>query len=67
MNSDKIVQFYIKHNATLEEVIQVRQYLDELIDDSDKLKCLYAYGVDNWFGYDEAMHEFYKEEDEEEE
>ena len=66
MNSDKIVQFYIEHNATLDEVIELRHYLDELEYSADKLDCLYTYGVDNWPGYEEAMHEFYKKEDEEE-
>ena len=66
MNSDKIVQFYIEHNATLEEVIELRRYLDELEHSADKLNCLYAYGVDNWFGYEEAIQEFYEKEDEEE-
>ena len=66
MNSDKIVQFYIEPNATLAEVIELRRYLDELEYSADKLNCLYAYGVDNWFGYEEALQEFYKKEDEEE-
>ena len=66
MNSDKIVQFYIEHNATLDEVIELRRYLDELEYSADKLNCLYAYGVDNWFGYEEALQEVYKKEDEEE-
>ena len=66
MNSDKIVQFYIEHNATLDEVIELRRYLDELEYSADKLDCLYAYGVDNWPGYEEAIQEFYKKEDEEE-
>ena len=59
MNSDMIVDYYISHNATLAEVIQVRQYLDELIDDSKKLDYLYIHGVDNWSGYREAMIDLY--------
>jgi hypothetical protein len=66
MDSDKIVTFYIEHNATLEEVIELRRYLDELEYSADKLDCLYAYGVDNWPGYEEAIKEFYDNEDEEE-
>ena len=65
MDSDKIVTFYIEHNATLEEVIELRRYLDELEHSADKLDCLYAYGVDNWPGYEEAIKEFYDNEDEE--
>ena len=67
MNSDMIVDYYISHNATLAEVIQVRQYLDSLEDDSKKLDYLYSYGVDNWSGYSEAMHDYYNIEDEDEE
>lgn len=66
MDSDKIVTFYIEHNATLEEVIELRRYLDELEHSADKLDCLYAYGVDNWPSYEEAIKEFYDNEDEEE-
>ena len=38
--------------------------LEQLEESNDKLNCLYAYGVDNWFGYDEAMHEYYNNEEE---
>ena len=64
MNNDKIINFYIKNNATIEEVIELRRYLDELEDAANKLSYLEAYGVDNWFGYDEAMHEYYNNEEE---
>ncbi len=65
MNNDKIVNFYIKNNATIEEVIELRRYLDELEDTTNKYYALEASGVDNWDGYSYAMEELKenKEED----
>lgn len=64
INNDKIINFYIKNNATIEEVIELRKYLDELQDAANKLSYLEAYGVDNWDGYSYAMYEYYNSEEE---
>ena len=61
---EKIIGYLLKTNITIEEMEEIKNYLEELEKDSDKLSCLEAYGVDNWFGYDEAMHEFYSHEEE---
>ena len=44
-----------------EETITIpkRQY-ESLLDDSDKLAALEAFGVDNWCGWDEAMKEYHE-------
>ena len=43
---------------------EIKDYLEQLEDDANKLSYLEAYGVDNWFGYDEAMHEYYNSKEE---
>lgn len=48
------------------EVVIAKTALTQLEDDSDKLDCLKACGVDNWQGYDDAM-EMYREDRKEEE
>lgn len=60
---DKIMQYVIKSNATLEEVIDIRCFLDELYRDIVKLSYLEQYGVDNWIGYIDAMQAAFEEED----
>lgn len=57
---EKIIGYLLKTNITIEEMEEIKNYLEKLEKDSDKLSYLEAYGVDNWFGYDEAMSEFYK-------
>lgn len=42
--------------------ITAAEYTD-LVNDSNKLRCLENAGVDNWEGYDFAMEEFYGDED----
>jgi hypothetical protein len=64
MNNDKIINFYIKNNATIEEVIELRRYLDELEDAANKYYALEAGGVDNWDGYSYAMEELKENEKE---
>lgn len=64
INNDKIINFYIKNNATIEEVIELRRYLDELEDAANKYYTLEAGGVDNWDGYSYAMEELKKDEEE---
>ena len=64
MNNDKIINFYIKNNATIEEVIELRRYLDELEDAANKYYALEADGVDNWDGYSYAMEELKENEKE---
>ena len=64
MNNDKIINFYIKNNATIEEVIELRRYLDELEDAANKYYALEAGGVDNWEGYSYAMEELKENEKE---
>ena len=51
INNDKIINSYIKNNATIEEVIELRRYLDGLEDAANKYYALDASGVDNWNGY----------------
>lgn len=63
---EKIIGLLLTTNITVKEIEEIKDYLEQLEDDANKLSCLEAYGVDNWFGYDEAMHEYYKKEDEEE-
>lgn len=60
---DKIMQYVIKSNATLEEVIDIRCFLDKLYRDIVKLSYLEQYGVDNWIGYIDAMQAAFEEED----
>lgn len=64
MNNDKIVNFYIKNNATIEEVIELRRYLNELENAANKYYALEAGGVDNWDGYSYAMEELKENEEE---
>lgn len=64
INNNKIINFYIKNSATIEEVIELREYLDELQDAANKYYALEAGGVDNWNGYSYAMEELKKNEEE---
>ena len=64
MNNDKIVNFYIKNNATIEEVIELRRYLNELENAANKYYALEAGGVDNLDGYSYAMEELKENEEE---
>ena len=61
---EKIIGLLLTTNITVEEMEEIKDYLEQLEENNDKLNCLYAYGVDNWFGYDEAMHEYYNNEEE---
>lgn len=63
MDNDKIVEFYIKHNATLEEIDEVRKYLDNMEKAEIELSYLEAFGVDNWYGYSEAIQACYEDEE----
>lgn len=48
----------------MEETITItRKEYKKLLEDSDKLRCLENSGVDNWEWYDEAMKEFYAEDE----
>jgi len=66
MDNDKIVEFYIKHNATLEEIDEVRKYLDNMEKAEIELSYLEAFGVDNWYGYSEAIQAYYEDCEEDE-
>ena len=61
---DKIIEILLKTNITIEEIEEIKNYLEQLEDDAAKLSYLEACGVDNWSGYDLAMHEFYNNEEE---
>ena len=50
---------------TVTVTISEEEY-EHLLDNSNKLSCLEACGVDNWGGWDDAM-EMYHSEDEDEE
>lgn len=45
-----------------EKVTITKSEYDSLLEDSEKLSCLEACGVDNWQGYEDAM-EMFNEED----
>lgn len=61
---EKVIGLLLTTNITIEEMEEIKDYLEQLEDDANKLSYLEAYGVDNWFGYDEAMHEYYNSEEE---
>lgn len=61
---EKIIGLLLVTNITVEEMEEIKDYLEQLEDDANKLSCLEAYGVDNWFGYDEAMYEYYNSKEE---
>ena len=49
----------------MEETITItRKEYNQLLEDSNKLRCLENNGVDNWTWYGEAMKEFYAEQEE---
>lgn len=60
---DRILEILTKTNITIEEIENIQTYLEELEDDRDLLYALQAAGVDNWYGYEEAM-KIYNEEEE---
>lgn len=60
---DRILEILTKTNITIEEMENIQTYLEELEDDRDLLYALQAAGVDNWYGYEEAM-KIYNEEEE---
>jgi hypothetical protein len=49
-----------------ETIIISKALYDQLREDSEKLGCLEACGVDNWGGWDDAMEMFHEDDDEEE-
>ena len=61
---EKIIGLLLVTNITVEEMEEIKNYLEQLEDDANKFSYLEAYGADNWFGYDEAMHEYYNSEEE---
>ena len=61
---EKIIGLLLVTNITIEEMEEIKDYLEQLEDDANKLSCLEACGVDNWLGYDEAMHEYYNSKEE---
>lgn len=60
---DRILEILTKTDITIEEMENIQTYLEELEDDRDLLYALQAAGVDNWYGYEEAM-KIYNEEEE---
>ena len=61
---EKIIGLLLATNITVEEMKEIKDYLEQLEDDANKFSYLETYGVDNWFGYDEAMHEYYNSKEE---
>lgn len=55
----------------MEEMVTItKAEYESLLEDSDKLNRLEAYGVDNWSGYSDALSDemgIFKDEEEEEE
>ena len=61
---EKIIGLLLITNITIEEMEEIKDYLEQLEDNANKFSYLETYGVDNWFGYDEAMHEYYNSKEE---
>lgn len=61
---DRILEILTKTNITIEEMENIQTYLEELEEDRDLLYALQAAGVDNWYGYEEAMKIYHEEEEE---
>lgn len=66
ITTEEIIEYLKTSNIGAEELTAAIEYLKILERDSIKLSYLEAYGVDNWNGYDIAMHEYYNSEEEEE-
>ena len=60
---DRILEILTKTNITIEEIENIQTYLEELEDDRDLLYALQAAGVDNWYGYEDAMKIYHEEEE----
>lgn len=63
---DTIMEFIIRGNASLEDIEEIEKYLKKIEQDSIKLSYLYAYGIDNTMAYEEGMHAYYNEEEDDE-
>lgn len=61
---EKIIGLLLTTNITVKEIEEIKNYLEQLEDNANKFSYLETYGVDNWFGYDEAMHEYYNSKEE---
>ena len=61
---EKIIGLLLTTNITVKEMEEIKDYLEQLEEDANKPTCLEASGVDNWFGYDEAIHEYYNSKEE---
>ena len=61
---EKIIGLLLTTNITVKEMEEIKDYLEQLENNANKFSYLETYGVDNWFGYDEAMHEYYNSEEE---
>lgn len=61
---EKIIGLLLTTDITVEEMKEIKDYLEQLEDDANKLSYLEAYGVDNWDGYSYAMHDYCKNEEE---
>jgi hypothetical protein len=58
MSTDRTVDAITNGRVVISE-----EYFNELLDSERKLLALEGWGVDNWGGYDEAMAEYYGEDD----
>ena len=61
---EKIIGLLLTTNITAKEMEEIKDYLEQLENNANKFSYLETYGVDNWFGYDEAMHEYYNSKEE---
>ena len=61
---EKIIGLLLTTNITVKEMEEIKDYLEQLEDNANKFSYLETYGVDNWFGYDETMHEYYNSKEE---
>ena len=61
---EKIIGLLLTTNITVKEMEEIKDYLEQLENNANKFSYLETYGVDNWFGYDEAIHEYYNSKEE---
>lgn len=61
---DIILRKLMQTDISFGEMEEFENYLNELEEDRDFLYALQAAGVDNWYGYEEAMKIHHEEEEE---
>lgn len=64
---EKIIKLLEQTSASILDKREILNYIQKLEDDSLKLSALQANGVDNWIWYGDAMDDYYRWKEEEEE